>query len=78
LEADLAVRFEIADPEAIQLGGEATEPGWFRLRAELTRLSLFEGFDELLCLPTLQGVETHWHQVEDMLQPIRRRQGGIS
>ena len=77
LEADLAVRFEIADPEAIQLGEEATEPGWFRLRAELTRLSLFEGFDELLCLPALQGVETHWHQVETVRKVLKQYRGRV-
>ena len=71
------VRFEIADPEAIQLEGEATEPAWFRLRAELTRLSLFEGFDELLCLPALQGVETHWYQVETVRKVLKQYRGRV-
>ena len=77
MEADLTVRFEIADPEAIQLGGEATDPAWFRLRAELTRLSLFEGFDELLCLPALQGVETHWYQVETVRKVLKQYRGRV-
>ena len=71
------MRFEIADPEAIQLEGAATEPGWFRLRAELTRLSLFEGFDELLCLPALQGVETHWYQVETVRKVLKQYRGRV-
>jgi superfamily II DNA or RNA helicase len=77
LETDLTVRFEIADPEAIQLAGDATEPAWFRLRGELTRLSLFEGFDELLCLPALQGVETHWYQVETVRKVLKQYRGRV-
>ena len=73
----LAVQFEIADPQAILLDGEATEPGWFRLRAELTRLSLFEGFDELLCLPALQGVETHWYQIETVRKVLKQYRGRV-
>src|SRR5262249_21733541 len=36
----------------------------FRLRHELAHLGLLQGFDELLCLPTLHGVETFWYQIE--------------
>ena len=77
LEASFSVRFEIANPAAIQVEGTATEPAWFRLRAELTRLSLFEGFDELLCLPTLQGVEAHWYQVETVRKVLRQYRGRV-
>ena len=55
LEVPLALTFEFADADAIQLNGTAPDPTWFRLRAELTQLGLVEGFDELLCLPVLQG-----------------------
>jgi superfamily II DNA or RNA helicase len=77
LEADLAVRLEIADSEAIQLAGDATEAAWFWLRAELTRLGLFEGFDELLCLATLRGVETHWYQVETVRKVLKQYRGRV-
>ena len=77
LEASFTVRFEIANPAAIQVGGAATEPDWFRLRAELTRLSLFEGFDELLCLPALKGVEAHWYQVETVRKVLKQYRGRV-
>ncbi len=77
LDAGFAVRVEIANPEAIQLDGVSGELEWFRLRAELTRLSLFEGFDELLCLPTLQGVETHWYQVETVRKVLKQYRGRV-
>ena len=66
LEARFDMAFEIANADAIEIAGSeaGSDPAAFRLRAELVRLSLFEGFDELLCLPALQGVEAHWYQVE--------------
>ena len=63
-DASFNVQVEIANTQAVVLDGAETDRGWFRLRRELNRLSLFEGFDELLCLPALCGVETHWYQVE--------------
>ena len=76
LEAAFTVQLEIANADAIQLEG-ATDPEWFRLRAELTRLGLFEGFDELLCLPALQGVEAHWHQVETVRKVLKHYRGRV-
>jgi superfamily II DNA or RNA helicase len=77
LEARFDMAFEIANPDAIQIGGE--EPGQvaFRLRGELVRLSLFEGFDELLCLPALQGVEAHWYQVETVRKVLKQYRGRV-
>ncbi len=66
LEAQFDVTFELANADAIEISGPDARSDAhldltpFRLRAELVRLSLFEGFDELLCLPALQGVEAHW------------------
>jgi superfamily II DNA or RNA helicase len=77
LEASFAMRFEIANPKAIQVEGAAGELDWFQLRAELTRLSLFEGFDELLCLPALQGVETHWYQIETVRKVLKQYRGRV-
>jgi len=65
LEARFDMTFELANADAVEIAGPDTSPdahpglAAFRLRAELVRLSLFEGFDELLCLPALQGVEAH-------------------
>src|SRR5208337_1505454 len=49
----------------------------FYLRGELVRLSLFEGFDELLCLPALQGVEAHWYQVETVRKVLKQYRGRV-
>ena len=79
LEAQFDMSFELANADAIEIvGAEASpEPGPFRLRAELVRLSLFEGFDELLCLPTLQGVEAHWYQVETVRKVLKHYRGRV-
>ena len=77
LEARFDVRIEIADPGAIRLEGDAADAEWFRLRSELVRLSLLEGFDDLLCLPALSGVETHWYQVETVRKVLKQYRGRV-
>ena len=79
LEARFDMAFELVNANAIEIAGsEATsDPAAFRLRAELVRLSLFEGFDELLCLPALQGVEAHWYQVETVRKVLKQYRGRV-
>ena len=79
LEAKLDIAFALANPEAIEIvGADApSDPIPFQLRAELVRLSLFEGFDELLCLPALQGVEAHWYQVETVRRVLKQYRGRV-
>jgi superfamily II DNA or RNA helicase len=77
LDASFNVQVEIGNPQAIVLDGAATDTGWFRLRGELLRLSLFEGFDELLCLPALHGVDTHWYQVETVRKVLKQYRGRV-
>jgi superfamily II DNA or RNA helicase len=76
-DANFNAKVEIANSQAIALDGAETDPGWFRLRRELNRLSLFEGFDELLCLPALYGVETHWYQVETVRKVLKQYRGRV-
>ena len=77
LEARFDMAFEVANPDAIEIGGTEPNPVAFRLRSELVRLSLFEGFDELLCLPALQGVEAHWYQVETVRKVLKQYRGRV-
>jgi SNF2 family DNA or RNA helicase len=67
LEASLAVRSasDESDREA------------FRLRHELAHLGLLQGFDELLCLPTLRGVETYWYQLETVRKVLKQFRGRV-
>src|SRR5262245_8908071 len=67
LESSLALRSSSneADREA------------FRLRHELAHLRLLQGFDELLCLPTLRGVETYWYQLETVRKALKQFRGRV-
>lgn len=76
-DARFSVTVAFANPEAIALNDADADPGWFNLRGELNRLSLFEGFDELLCLPALAGVETHWYQVETVRKVLKQYRGRV-
>jgi hypothetical protein len=77
LHPALDVTFEVVAPESIQLSGGASEPGWFDLRAELTQLGLVEGFDELLCLTALRGVEAYWYQIETVRKVLKQYRGRV-
>jgi SNF2 family DNA or RNA helicase len=77
LEAQLDVSLELANADAIEIAGTDPDPISFRLRGELVRLSLFEGFDELLCLPALRGVEPHWYQVETVRKVLKQYRGRV-
>jgi len=83
LEARFDMAYELANADAIETSDPNTslsansDPAAFRLRAELVRLSLFEGFDELLCLPALHGVEAHWYQVETVRKVLKHYRGRV-
>jgi superfamily II DNA or RNA helicase len=79
LEARFDIAFELTNPDAIDIVGTdaCADLMAFRLRGELVRLSLFEGFDELLCLPALQGVEAHWYQVETVRKVLKQYRGRV-
>ncbi len=49
----------------------------FRLRYEFTQLGLLQGFDELLCLSTLHGVDTYWYQVETVRKVLKQFRGRV-
>ena len=55
LDASFNVQVEIANAQAIVVDGTGTDMGWFALRGELTRLNLFEGFDDRLPAGTARG-----------------------
>jgi len=63
------------------LGASAGQPesdgGWFDLRERLAHLGLAQGFDELLCLPGLTGIETFWHQTETVRKVLKQFRGRV-
>jgi superfamily II DNA or RNA helicase len=77
LAAHFAMTFDFGDVAAIATTEARPDPVAFHLRSELVRLSLFEGFDELLCLPALHSVEAHWYQVETVRKVLKQYRGRV-
>jgi superfamily II DNA or RNA helicase len=50
---------------------------WYDLRERFARLGLAQGFDELLCLPHLNGIETFWYQVETVRKVLKQFRGRV-
>jgi len=50
---------------------------WYGLRERFAHLSLAQGFDELLCLPHLRGIETFWYQVETVRKVLKQYRGRV-
>jgi superfamily II DNA or RNA helicase len=50
---------------------------WWRLRERFAHLGLAQGFDELLCLPHLVGVEPLTHQVESVRKVLKQFHGRV-
>ena len=78
---ELRIPLSLSLPEklddALSFSTTSTDREAFRLRAEWTQLSLLQGFDDLLCLPALHGVETYWYQVESVRKVLRQFRGRV-
>ena len=48
-----------------------------RLRLDFHRLTLLRDYDDLVCLPTLVGVERFWYQVETVKKVLRDFRGRV-
>ena len=54
-----------------------SDGGGYLLRERLAHLGLAQGFDELLCLPHLRGIETFWYQVETVRKVLKQFHGRV-
>ncbi len=57
--------------------GESGPAEDFFLRYDLAHASLFQTFDELLCLPHLRGVDHYWYQVETARKVLKQFRGRV-
>ena len=70
----IPIHFQVAAP----LSGPAiSELAPLRLHLEHSRLSLLRGFDQLLCLEGLSGVEQLPHQIETVRKVLRHFRGRV-
>jgi superfamily II DNA or RNA helicase len=71
VELDLA-------PLVSTMGQRPEQDGrWWELRERFAHLGLAQGFDELLCLPHLTGVEPLWHQIETVRKVLKQFHGRV-
>ncbi|HLG12899.1 MAG TPA: DEAD/DEAH box helicase [Blastocatellia bacterium] len=78
LPASISTSFDLPEPETIPLPeGPVDGTAWFRLRSEFSRLGLFQGFDELLCLPLLHNVTSYWYQIETVRKVLKQFRGRV-
>jgi hypothetical protein len=70
----IPIRLRIGDP----LSGDVTcDPDVVRLHLDHARFKLLRGFDQLLCLDGLQGVEHLPHQIETVRKVLRHFRGRV-
>jgi superfamily II DNA or RNA helicase len=69
--------FDLAPLLAAMQKPPDSDGDWHELRERFAHLGLAQGFDELLCLPHLRGIETFWYQVETVRKVLKQFRGRV-
>jgi hypothetical protein len=77
VEIPFSVDLDLAPLLAVSSGQPEADGGWFQLRERFAHLSLVQGFDELLCLPHLHGIEIFRYQVETARKVLKQFRGRV-
>jgi superfamily II DNA or RNA helicase len=77
IDIPFAAEFDLAPLASAASGRPEREGAWYGLRQRFAHLGLAQGFDELLCLPHLHGIETFWYQVETVRKVLKQFRGRV-
>src|SRR5215471_13982014 len=77
IDIPLATEFNLASLLKAAAGTPERGGAWYGLRERFAHLGLAQGFDELLCLPHLHGIETFWYQVETVRKVFKQFRGRV-
>jgi SNF2 family DNA or RNA helicase len=77
VDIPFAAEFDLAPLLAATRSEPDSQGALYRLREQLAHLGLAQGFDELLCLPHLHGIQTLWHQVETVRKVLKQFRGRV-
>ena len=77
IDIPLTTEFDLAPLLRAAAGRPECDGAWYGLRERLAHLGLAQGFDELLCLPYLSGIETFWYQVETVRKVLKQFRGRV-
>lgn len=75
----VALSFSFSPPPPVEQWSQSrvSSIDLYQMRLLGERISLQEGFNELLCLDTLTGVETFWYQIETVKRVLRHFRGRV-
>jgi superfamily II DNA or RNA helicase len=77
LEIPFTIEFDAAPLLSTVTRAAEQDGHWFSLRERFNHLSLAQGFDELLCLLHLNGVEPLLHQIETVRKVLKQFRGRV-
>ena len=79
IDIDISFAAEVDLAPMLHSVAQLPEPEgrWWELRQRFTHLGFAQGFDELLCLPLLTGVEPLWHQIETVRKVLKQFRGRV-
>ena len=77
VDIPLATEFNLSPLLKAVTGAPEPDGIWYGLRERFAHLGLAQGFDELLCLPHLNGIETFWYQVETVRKVLKQFRGRV-
>jgi superfamily II DNA or RNA helicase len=77
IDIPFTAAFDLAPLLKAATGAPDREGAWYGLRERFAHLGLAQGFDELLCLPHLNGIETFWYQVETVRKVLKQFRGRV-
>jgi superfamily II DNA or RNA helicase len=77
IDIPFRVEFDLAALMSARALRPEEDGRWWRLRERFAHLGLAQGFDELLSLPHLVGVEPLWHQIETVRKVLKQFHGRV-
>ncbi|TXL70715.1 ATP-dependent helicase [Vineibacter terrae] len=77
LDIPLVAEIDLAPLLAALQSQPESDGASYGLRERLAHLGLAQGFDELLCLAHLRGIETFWYQVETVRKVLKQFRGRV-
>ncbi len=77
IDIPFAAEVDLSLLTAAMKGEPESDGGWYQLRQHFAHLGLAQGFDELLCLPHLRGLEILRHQMETARKVLRQFHGRV-
>jgi superfamily II DNA or RNA helicase len=77
IDIPFTAAFDLAPLLKAAAGAPDCDGAWHGLRERFAHLGLAQGFDELLCLPHLNGIETFWYQVETVRKVLKQFRGRV-